>query len=135
VSRFLVPIFFVYGLYLIITGSFSPGGAFGGGIALGVAVFLIILAREENESWIFDLRWVHTSFALGFSLIIFAASLSLLLGGSFLDIKIVVGVGKLIKFPLILLFEVGTGIIVSCGCIIIFGEMLKPFDNYWISEP
>ncbi len=95
---------------------------------MGAAGFLITLAREEDESWVFDLKWVRISLVLGLGMIISASSLSLLLGGGFLDTKIIVGVGKLIRFPLILLFEVGTGLVVGCGSIIILVEMLKPSD-------
>lgn len=89
----MVPVFIVYGLYFIISGSSSPGGAFGGGMAFGAAGFLVVLARENSESWVFDLRWVHISFVLGLGVIIFSASLSLLLGGGFLDTKMIVGGG------------------------------------------
>ncbi len=54
VSRLLVGLIFLYGLYIILHGHLSPGGGFGGGVVLALGLLAVLLAygREETLKWL-----------------------------------------------------------------------------------
>jgi multisubunit Na+/H+ antiporter MnhB subunit len=54
VSRLLVGLIFLYGIYIILHGHLSPGGGFGGGVVLALGLLAILLAygREETLKWL-----------------------------------------------------------------------------------
>jgi multicomponent Na+:H+ antiporter subunit B len=54
VSRLIVGLIFLYGIYIILHGHLSPGGGFGGGVVLALGLLAILLAygREETQKWL-----------------------------------------------------------------------------------
>lgn len=54
VSRLLVGLIFLYGIYIILHGHLSPGGGFGGGVVLALGLLSVLLAygREETLKWL-----------------------------------------------------------------------------------
>jgi len=54
VSRLIVGLIFLYGIYIILHGHLSPGGGFGGGVVLALGLLAILLAygREETLKWL-----------------------------------------------------------------------------------
>lgn len=54
VSRLIVGLIFLYGIYIILHGHISPGGGFGGGVVLALGLLAILLAygREETQKWL-----------------------------------------------------------------------------------
>jgi multicomponent Na+:H+ antiporter subunit B len=54
VSRLLVGLIFLYGIYIILHGHLSPGGGFGGGVVLALGLLAVLLAygREETLKWL-----------------------------------------------------------------------------------
>lgn len=54
VSRLIVGLIFLYGIYIILHGHLSPGGGFGGGVVLALGMLAILLAygREETQRWL-----------------------------------------------------------------------------------
>ena len=54
VSRLIVGLIFLYGIYIILHGHLSPGGGFGGGVVLALGFLAILLAygREETQKWL-----------------------------------------------------------------------------------
>jgi multicomponent Na+:H+ antiporter subunit B len=54
VSRLLVGLILLYGLYIILHGHLSPGGGFGGGVVLALGLLAVLLAygREETLKWL-----------------------------------------------------------------------------------
>lgn len=54
VSRLMVGLIFLYGIYIILHGHLSPGGGFGGGVVLALGLLAILLAygREETQKWL-----------------------------------------------------------------------------------
>lgn len=54
VSRLLVGLIFLYGIYIILHGHLSPGGGFGGGVVLALGLLTVLLAygREETLKWL-----------------------------------------------------------------------------------
>lgn len=49
VTRYIIPVMQVYGLYIIFHGHDSPGGGFAGGMVLGVGLVLYSLIFGLNE--------------------------------------------------------------------------------------
>lgn len=129
VSRFLAPLFFVYGLYLIIMGVLSPGGAFGGGVVFGVAACLTLVAEETREGPAYNLKSVRMGRTLGFAMIIVTASISLMVMGRFLDTRMIVGEGTILGSPLLVALGFAAGIVVGSEVIIAFEEMIGMGDE------
>ncbi len=50
ISRWVAPIIFVFGIYVIIYGHLSPGGGFPGGVILSSAFLLVLLARGRDAA-------------------------------------------------------------------------------------
>jgi multicomponent Na+:H+ antiporter subunit B len=69
VFRYVTLIIIVYGFYVILHGSFSPGGGFGGGtvLAMGVLIYFLIFGAH----WRGKLR--EAPMGLGVSLLVFGA--------------------------------------------------------------
>ena len=57
----MVPIIFVFGGYVILNGSISPGGGFSGGAIMGAGLILYSLAfREEKIKKLFNIKTFKT---------------------------------------------------------------------------
>ena len=125
VSRFLGPLIFVYALYLITTGVYSPGGAFGGGVVVGVAACLAVVAEETREVPAFDARWAYRGRTLGFLLILLTAALTLGAGGIFFQTSLLGGAGVLLRSPMIVVLALSTGIVVGGEMVIALVIMLS----------
>lgn len=81
-SNFLVPLFFLLGIYIFMHGHLSPGGGFQGGVIIASAVLLIMLSHvsyELNET----VLGMAESLS-GFSVVVLAV-LGVVLAGGFLD--------------------------------------------------
>jgi multisubunit Na+/H+ antiporter MnhB subunit len=54
VTRLLVGLILLYGIYIILHGHLSPGGGFGGGVVLALGLLAVLLAygREETLKWL-----------------------------------------------------------------------------------
>jgi len=50
IARWVAPIIFTFGFYVIFYGHLSPGGGFPGGVILSSAFILILLARGREEA-------------------------------------------------------------------------------------
>jgi len=50
ISRWVAPVIFVFGIYVIMYGHLSPGGGFPGGVILSSAFILVMLARGRDEA-------------------------------------------------------------------------------------
>ncbi len=50
ISRWVAPLIFVFGIYVITYGHLSPGGGFPGGVILSSAFILVLLARGREAA-------------------------------------------------------------------------------------
>lgn len=81
-SNFLVPVFFLLGVYIFSHGHLTPGGGFQGGVIIASAVVLIMLSHASYE-----LNETILGFAeslSGFTVVVLGV-LGILLAGGFLD--------------------------------------------------
>lgn len=85
ISRTLLPLIQLYGVYVLFFGQYGPGGGFVGGVIFGASLILTVLVfgADSPESF-FAKRAYHAD---GFGLIIFAGigGLCMIFGGQFLN--------------------------------------------------
>jgi multisubunit Na+/H+ antiporter MnhB subunit len=55
VSRLLVWLILLYGIYIVLHGHLSPGGGFGGGVVLALGLLSVLLAYGRD----FTLKWLR----------------------------------------------------------------------------
>jgi multicomponent Na+:H+ antiporter subunit B len=121
VSKLLIPIIMLFGLYVQFHGDFGPGGGFQAGVIFAAAFILYALiygvddARKVIPAWVS--RWV-----LAFGVVLYAGVgfWAIAGGGNFLDYD------YLLHDPLhgqhygILIIELGVGLTVAAAMITIF---------------
>jgi multicomponent Na+:H+ antiporter subunit B len=122
VIRLLLPLIFLFALYVQFHGDFGPGGGFQAGVIFGAGVILYALvfglhnAHLLFPTWL--LRWLISAGVLIYAGV---GVVSLLLGGNFLDYGVLNAHDPTHGQHLgILLVELGVGITVSAVMISIF---------------
>jgi len=128
VSRALTPLILIYGFYLVITGVVSPGGAFGGGVVVGVVACLSVASEEGIKGFPFDLRSLRRTRSLGLGAILLICAAGFVLGGGFLEMGIVIGKG-MFSNPFLVILGFGVGSVVGSEMVIALGEMLREEDS------
>ncbi|MBN2668568.1 MAG: hypothetical protein JXR60_04995 [Bacteroidales bacterium] len=89
-SKILIPVIFLFGIYVFINGHLTPGGGFQGGAIIATGVALMILANPNIKLNYNVIHWVESISGVSFVII---GILGILLAGGFLDNKII-GLGK-----------------------------------------
>jgi multicomponent Na+:H+ antiporter subunit B len=123
VTRIIVGLIFIYGIYIIVYGHLTPGGGFAGGAIVAGAFILLVLAygvdvlklkKEEEES----------SISEDIAILLF---LLMALGGITLGAKVFFSnylpkgkVGELISGGVIPLYDIAVGIEVAAAILAIF---------------
>src|SRR6056297_25222 len=123
VAQLMSGIIFVYGIYIVVHGHLTPGGAFAGGIVLAGAFILLILAFGSE---VIRLKKEETGSSITESLSILL-TLILAIGGLFIGTKVFFNnylpkgeVGELISAGLIPIYNILIGIEVAAAIITIF---------------
>jgi hypothetical protein len=115
---------FVYALYLVITGISSPGGTFGGGVVIGVAACLGVVAEEGGGRLVIGTRWALRGRNLGFAVVIGIACFGLAYSGQLLDTGLTTDLGDILGTPVIVVLSFAAGLIVGCEMVIALVDML-----------
>ncbi len=116
ITKVLVPMIFVFGIYVILNGHLSPGGGFSGGAILGAGLILYLTAfgYENTHRFINEklIKWV-TFVSLTFYCL--AKSYSFFTGANHLESFISNGtLGAILSSGLILPLNICVGMIVAC---------------------
>jgi multicomponent Na+:H+ antiporter subunit B len=123
VAQLMSGIIFMYGLYIIIHGHLTPGGAFAGGIILAGSFILLILAFGSE---VFNLRKEETGSSLTESIAILLTVILAVAGffaggmvffNNFLSKGIV---GELVSAGTIPLYNIFIGVEVAAAIVTIF---------------
>jgi multicomponent Na+:H+ antiporter subunit B len=122
VSRFFIPFILLFGLYVQFHGDFGPGGGFQAGVIFASAFVLYGLVYGlENLQQVVPWLALELGSALGLLLYGGVGIASLLLGGNFLDYKVLDANDPMNGLHLgILLIELGVGLTVSASMLAIF---------------
>jgi len=122
VSRFFIPFILLFGLYVQFHGDFGPGGGFQAGVIFAAAFVLYGLVYGlENLQRVVPWLVLELGSALGLLLYGGVGVASLLLGGNFLDYKVLDSHDPMHGLHLgILLIEFGVGLTVTASMLAIF---------------
>ena len=85
VTRITVWMIILYGFYIILHGHLTPGGGFGGGVILALALLNVLLAygRDFTQKWL-NIHLLENVESLSALLFVIVGILGILVGGSFL---------------------------------------------------
>jgi len=84
--RAITPFIFLFGIYIIMFGHYSPGGGFQGGTILAACLILLRLALGKNATYKkFPPRMGIIIGAIGMLIYIGTGLVAMLAGGNFLD--------------------------------------------------
>jgi multicomponent Na+:H+ antiporter subunit B len=122
VAKLGIPFILLFALYVQFHGDYGPGGGFQAGVifAAGFVLYGLIFGLDRLEE---VLPWpiVETGVALGLLLYAGVGIASLLLGGNFLDYKVLDDHDPMHGLHLgILLVELGVGVTVAASMLAIF---------------
>ncbi len=123
VTRLLVGVIFIYGVYIISHGHLTPGGGFAGGAIIAGALILLILAyggktmklqKEEAESSLVESLAIILFLLMGLSILFLGTKV-------FFSNYLPHGeLGELISAGVIPLYNIAVGIEVAAGLFTIF---------------
>ncbi len=116
VSVVLVPILFIFGIYIILNGHLSPGGGFSGGAVIGAGLILYLCAfgyrKTEQFFTIKTFRIISLAALITYCL---AKSYSFFTGANHLESHIPLGIpGNILSSGLILVLNICVGSVVAC---------------------
>ena len=132
-ARLLSPYIFMFGLYVIFHGHYSPGGGFQGGALLAAAILLVRVAGGEKTGQI-QLKDTLMSPIGVIGVIIYFGSgiMAIIAGGNFLDYGVLPFPGVVdpawARYIGILIIEVGIGAAVMAILVMIYDNMVKGED-------
>ena len=116
VCSFLIPIIFVFGIYILLNGHLSPGGGFSGGAILATAPILYAMVFGDNmASHVFSRNRLKAVTVCSLSFYCLAKSYSFYTGANHLHSIITPGTpGRIFSGGLILPLNVAVGFLVCC---------------------
>ena len=121
VTKLIIPLILLFGLYVQFHGDFTAGGGFQAGVifAAGFILYNIIFSIKVGQS-ILSINMTENLMAAGLLLYIFVGFLGILLGGNFLDYNPLSSNSVQGQLTGVFLIELGVGLTVSNVMILIF---------------
>jgi len=121
ISKFLIPLIFLFALYVQFHGDFGPGGGFQAGVIFSTGIILYALVFGVKTAKQIIPPFVLRSLA-SFGVLLYAGTgvASLLLGGKYLEYGVLASTQVAGQHLGILLIELGVGISVMSVMLIIF---------------
>lgn len=116
ITKVLVPIIFIFGIYVILNGHLSPGGGFSGGAIIGAGLILYLNAFgfQKIERFFTEKTYKWVSFG-SLTFYCLAKSYSFYTGAHHLESGIPLGkAGAIISSGLILPLNICVGLVVAC---------------------
>ena len=115
-SCVLVPLIFVFGVYIVLNGHLSPGGGFSGGAVLGSGLILYLNAFGfQKMEKIFNEKIYRRVTLSALTFYCLAKSYSFLTGANHLESGIPLGTpGAILSSGLILPLNICVGLVVAC---------------------
>ena len=121
VTKLIIPLILLFGLYVQFHGDFTAGGGFQAGVifAAGFILYNIIFGIKVGQS-ILSINMTKNLMAAGLLLYVFVGFLGILLGGNFLDYNPLSSNSVQGQLTGVFLIELGVGLTVSNVMILIF---------------
>lgn len=121
VSRILIPLIFLFGLYVQFHGDFGPGGGFQAGVifAAGIILYGLIYGVEAAKK-IIPPTTLRILASFGLFLYAMTGVVALMLGGNYLEYTVLAADQIAGQHLGILVIEAGVGITVMSVMLIIF---------------
>ena len=116
VANFLVPVVFVFGIYVLLNGHLSPGGGFSGGAVIGAGMILYVSAYgfKKTGRWFNEHIYIIAKVS-ALSFYVCSLSYYFYMGANGFDNHIPLGTpGNIISSGLILLINIFVGTEVAC---------------------
>ena len=112
----LIPVIFLFGIYVVLNGHLSPGGGFSGGAIIGAGFILYLnvfgFARTERFLNATSIKWITFGALMIYCL---AKSYSFFTGANHLESHIPLGTpGQILSSGLILILNICVGMVVAC---------------------
>ena len=121
VSKFLIPLIFLFALYVQFHGDFGPGGGFQAGVIFSAALILYSLVFGLNAAEkIIPPHVLRILASLGLVIYAGVGLITLMLGANYLDYSVMGSTQIKGQHLGILLVELGVGITVASIMLIIF---------------
>ena len=127
ITKVLVPIIFIFGIYVILNGHLSPGGGFSGGAIIGAGLILYLNAFgfQKIERFFTEKTYKWVSFG-SLTFYCLAKSYSFYTGANHLESGIPLGkAGAIISSGLILPLNICVGLVVACTMYAFFALFRK----------
>lgn len=121
VSKFLIPLIFLFALYVQFHGDFGPGGGFQAGVIFSAGIILYALVfGVDAAKQVIPLNVLRLLASLG--VLIFAGTgvATLLLGGNYLEYTVLASSQVAGQHLGVLVIELGVGITVMAVMLIMF---------------
>lgn len=121
VSKLMIPVIMIFGLYVQFHGEYSPGGGFQAGIVFTAAfiVYTLLFGLEAAQKAIPPIA-AHVLAAIGVLLFIAFGYAALFLGGNFLEYKVLLPNDQAGETFGIIGIELGVGITVAAVALSLF---------------
>ena len=121
VSKFLIPLIFLFALYVQFHGDFGPGGGFQAGVIFSAGLILYALVfGVETAKQVIPPTVLKALASLGVLIYAGTGVASLLLGGNYLEYSVLASTQVAGQHLGILVIELGVGITVMSVMLIIF---------------
>ena len=121
VTKLLIPLILLFGLYVQFHGDFSAGGGFQAGVifAAGFILYNIVFGLDVGQS-ILSSNTVKSLMAIGVILYTIVGFLGILLGGNFLEYNDLSSTPMRGQLLGVFLVELGVGLTVSNVMVLVF---------------
>lgn len=134
VSKFIIPLIFLFALYVQFHGDFGPGGGFQAGVIFSAAIILYALIfGVDTAKKVIPPYILRLLASLGVLIFACTGVATLLLGGNYLEYSVLASTQVAGQHLGILVIELGVGITVMAVMLIIFftfAERGRPDSDY-----
>ena len=121
VSKFLIPLIFLFALYVQFHGDFGPGGGFQAGVIFSAGIILYALVfGVDSAKKVISLYILRVLASLGVLIYAGTGVATLLLGGNYLEYGVLASSQVAGQHLGILVIELGVGITVMAVMLIMF---------------
>ena len=138
VSKFLIPLIFLFSLYVQFHGDFGPGGGFQAGVIFSAGIILYALVfGVDNAKKVISPYILRMLASLGVLIYACTGVTTLLLGGNYLEYGVLASTQVAGQHIGILVIELGVGMTVMAVMLIMFfafSERGRPIENIEAEE-